>query len=268
MKKRALSLCLVLMMALSLLTACGESQQDVGGSVSPSGGSSASSMPEQEQTSSEPGTSAEPNTSSEPDTSNEADVTEDNPLALGRINGGTYTNSYAGYGFTLDEGWTFLSAEELQQIPEQTLEALKNSEMAELTDLEGLEQFTDVFVENLETFQSMNILFQKMSAADRLALMPYSDAEIIQMTLESTGEAMISSYESAGYADISMEQVTVEFLGEERAALRTTCTYSDIPVYMLQIIDSHLGSYSVTLTITSYLEDTTGDMLALFYPVE
>ena len=65
----------------------------------------------------------------------------------------------------------------------------------------------------------------------------------------------------------SMERITVTFLGEERAALRTVGTAADVPFYMVQIFDYHLGQYSVTLTVNSYLEDRTQQILDLFYPV-
>ena len=66
----------------------------------------------------------------------------------------------------------------------------------------------------------------------------------------------------------SLEKVTVTFLGEERIALRTEGTMQDIPFYMVQVFDYNQGSYSITLTMTSYMEDKTADMLALFYEVE
>ena len=37
---------------------------------------------------------------------------------------------------------------------------------------------------------------------------------------------------------------------------------------MVQVFDYNQGSYSITLTMTSYMEDKTADMLALFYEVE
>ena len=65
----------------------------------------------------------------------------------------------------------------------------------------------------------------------------------------------------------SMERITVTFLGEKRAALQTVGSVNGVPFYMVQIFDYHLGQYSVTLTVNSYLEDNTQQVLDLFYPV-
>ena len=78
---------------------------------------------------------------------------------------------------------------------------------------------------------------------------------------------MVEAYAQAGMDVESMERVTVTFLGEEREALRTVGAVAGVPFYMVQIFDYHLGQYSVTLTINSYMEDKTQQTLDLFYPV-
>ena len=41
---------------------------------------------------------------------------EDNDFSLGTMQGGTYENAYIGIGCTLDENWTYKTAEEMQDI--------------------------------------------------------------------------------------------------------------------------------------------------------
>lgn len=50
--------------------------------------------------------------------------------------------------------------------------------------------------------------------------------------------------------------------------MRTVGYAGEVPCYLLQIMDSKKGEYLVTLTVESFLEDTTQEMLDMFYPVE
>ena len=79
---------------------------------------------------------------------------------------------------------------------------------------------------------------------------------------------MFEAYANAGIYAESMEIVTVTFLGEEHFALKTVAQTQGVDCYMLQVFDYSLGEYSVTLTLTSFLEDKTDSMLELFYAVE
>ena len=183
-------------------------------------------------------------------------------VSLGRMEGGVYTNTYAGFGCKLDSTWTFLSAEELQQLPENVAEMFKDTEMA--TDLT---QISDMMAENVDEMITMNVLYTKVPMAERVLYAAMSDEEVVDATLAQK-DAMISAYEQAGLHVDSMEKVTVWFLGEECAALHTACTVEGYPYYILQIFDYHLGQYGVTLTLSSYIEDNTASMLDLFYAVE
>lgn len=190
---------------------------------------------------------------------------EENPVSLGRLEGGVYTNDYAGFGCTLDSSWIFYSAEELQELPENVNEALKDTEIGDA--LEGVEQITDMMAENTDMLCSMNVLYQKMDAQTRLVYAMMSDDAIADAMLTQS-DTMIAAYAQAGMDVTSMEKVTVTFLGDDRVALRTEGTMQDIPFYMIQLFDFDQGSYSITMTFTSYLEDKTADMLALFYEVD
>ena len=232
MKNMRWLLALMLVLAV-MLAGCAESAEDVAGNVAPNQAAT--------------------------------EAAEENPVSLGRMDGGVYTNSYAGFGCTLDDSWTFYSAEELQALPENVNEVLKDTEIGDA--MEGVEQITDMMAENMETFSSMNLLYQKMDAQTRLVYGKMSEESIADAMLAQS-DTMIAAYAQAGMDVTSLEKVTVTFLGEERIALRTEGTMQDIPFYMVQVFDYNQGSYSITLTMTSYMEDKTADMLALFYEVE
>ncbi len=195
----------------------------------------------------------------------EATEAAENPLALGRMEGGVYSNTYGGFGCTLDESWTFYSAQELQQLPEAVKDALGGSEMGEA--LEGLESITDMMAENVELMCTMNVLYQKMDMQTRLAAAATSEESLVDSVLAQK-DTLIATYAQAGMEITDMEKTTVTFLGRERFAVRTTGATQGVPLHMIQIFDYTRGAYSITMTFTSFGEDNTAAMLDLYYPVD
>lgn len=191
-------------------------------------------------------------------------VLEEKPVSMGRLEGGTYINEYAGFACDLDSSWTFMGAEELQDIPENTRKLFEGSELAE--EVDTLSQFTDMLAENVDQMATINVLYQKHSMQERLAYAVLDESEILDSLLEMQ-DKLIEAYNQAGFEVDAMEKVTVSFLGETRVALRTSMHLEDIPYYTLQLFDYDLGRYSVTLTLASFVEDNTESLMELFYKV-
>lgn len=227
-KIRLLALLLVLAM---LLCACGGDPEDVSGNVTPAPTSPA----------------------------------EEKPVSLGRMEGGIYTNTYAGFGCELDENWVFYTAEELQELPENTQELFAGTEMEEVAN--QYTQITDMMAENAADLTTVNVLYTQIPLQERLAYLMMSEEEGIDTTLAQK-DAIIASYEQAGIADAVIEKVTVTFLGQEHVGLKTSATIQGIPYYTLQIMDYTLGAYGVAVTAASYMEDNTQAVLDLFYAVD
>ena len=232
---------LALMLALSLLLAgCGgSSKAEVSGTITPK--PAATEAPVQ----------------------TEAPATEA-PVTMGRLEGGTYINEYAGFSCTLDSSWTYYSAEELQEMPANVKEILEGTELGDT--LNPLTQFTDMMAENADLLTTMNVLYQKQSMEMRVAASMTSEEQLVDSVLEDQDQ-MIAAYAQAGIQVQSMEKVTVTFLGEQHWALKTVSTTQDVPYYILQLFDYDLGAYSVTLTLASFVEDKTADLLPLYAPV-
>lgn len=243
MKSRKFGLLLAVLLVLTIVLAgCGK-DTDVSGKVAPA----------QKQTEAQ---AAEPET--------QAAEPEENPLSLGRLDGGVYTNTYAGFGCELDASWTFYSAEELQELPGAVKEAMSGSELGDA--LESYDQITDMMAECVDDLTTINVLYQKLSVQERIAYALLSEEEVIDGILEQV-DAMAEAYAQAGINVVSMEKVSVTFLGEPRFALKTTATVQDVDYYILQLYDFTRGEYSVTTTFSSYLEDKTESLLELFYKV-
>lgn len=233
--KRMTALLLALVLAVVMM-ACGSA--DVSGKVTPA--TEASVIPETTEA-----------------------MEETNPVSLGRMEGGVYTNTYVGIGCQLDANWVFYGAEELQELPGQVNELLKDTEYTDA----GLNQITDMMAENTNDMTTMNVQYQKLSMQDRLVFAAMSDDAIADVILGQS-DSMAQAYAQAGIENAVLEKVTVTFLGEERTAVHTTASVQGVPYYILQVFDYGLGQYSVTITFSSFQEDKTASMLDLFYAVE
>lgn len=189
---------------------------------------------------------------------------EETPASLGRLEGGTYTNTYAGYGCELDSNWVYYGAEELQELPENIQEQLAGSELGD--SLEGVNQIIDMEAENATDLTSFNVLYTKLGLEERLAYAVLGDEGIADSVL-SQKKALNEAYTQAGIVLLSMEKREVTFLGQPRIAVWTEAFNAGIPQYALHLYDFTRGQYGVTLTLTSYVEDNTESLLDLFYAV-
>lgn len=187
------------------------------------------------------------------------------PLALGILDGYTYTNAYTGYGCTLDDTWTIRSTEELQGVTGDIKDQLAGTQIEEfMDDYPQILDFSAVCAETLCTF---NVNYTALSLKDRVQYALLSEEDIADMLLANM-DLMVDTYKQMGIEVISMEQVKVTFLNEERFAVKTYAVTEGIDYYMLQLMDYHLGSYGVVLTAASYLVDNTQSVLDLFYAVD
>lgn len=188
----------------------------------------------------------------------------DTPLSMGRIDGGIYTNDYAGFGCKLDSNWQYASSEELQDMPENVQDLVDGTELGD--NMDAYPQLFDMQAENVNELTSMNIVYTKISMQERLAYAMLSEEQELEQVLAQK-DMLVESYAQAGIEIQSMEIITVDFLGEEHYAMYTVGQTQDVPYYMLQLLNYDIGAYGVTLTVSSFLEDKTGDVLNLFYKV-
>lgn len=200
----------------------------------------------------------------------EAEITElpeeaeqSDPFTLGQIEGGVYTNNYLGIGCTLDENWVFYSAEELQALPENVREMLKDTEAGELLD--GVAQIMDMKAENMTEMATINVLYSPQSLQTQLAYAAMTEEAFLDSVLLSK-DVMISAYTDMGMENVEIEKAVVTFLGEEHFAIKTTAVEQGLNRYMLQVYDMS-GAFGATLTVTSYNEDITQELLDLFYKI-
>lgn len=248
MKKRVFLLC-TLLAGLISLSACG-GEEPVSGEITPGG--------------EEVVVSGEVAPNDGPGETEEVPELTDAPLAIGRVEGGIYTNEYLGVAASLNENWAFYTAEELQELPGLASEGFEGTELGELA--KDVEYFTDMQAENINDLTVLAIGYQRLDLATRLTYAQMTEEEIVDVTLEQK-DMLIEAYTQGGIETESVEKKTVEFLGEEHCALYTVASVEGTPCYILQLYAYNIGEWGVTMTFTSYIEDRTESLLELFYEI-
>ena len=185
---------------------------------------------------------------------------EERPVTTGVIEDGVYYNEYAGISFTAD-GWQLLGVEDLKDSLDGVSELLEGTEVGDA--MKDLTQFMDMQAVDPSGLQNINVIYTKMSAAERLAFLALDEEGVIDAVLKNQ-ESLIHSYEEGGITVESMEKVSCNFAGEDRIGILTTGSVQGIPCFILQVYETHAGAYSVITTMTAAMEDTTADMAAMF----
>ena len=184
-------------------------------------------------------------------------------VSLGRMTGGVYENTYAGFACTLDE--SYYTAAELQDLSDLTQEALQDSALAEQTG--KFDNITDMMAESQELLASININYTRLSAQERIAFAVATEEQIVDTTLEQE-DTLVQTYAQMGIDNAQMEKTKVTFLGQEHTAIHTSASIQDLPYYILQLFCYNLGGqYYVTITLATFGEDNTAALLDLFTPV-
>ena len=186
---------------------------------------------------------------------------ETREVTLGELRDGVYYNAYAGFTITLDENWKPCTAEQLQDISNLTQEALQDSAMGE--QLAEYEQITDMMAECYNDRTSLNVLYTRLDMMERADYALLSEEQLVMDQIE----LLTQTYADEGTVVESMEKKQVTFLGEEHFAVYTVASMDGTPYYTLQLFRYNLGGpYYVTLTLGSFVEDKTAELLDLFAP--
>lgn len=248
MMKKLFALLLTALMLCSLLAAC---------SAAPATNDEGSKTP----------TTTAPAVETEPEET-EPEVTEpeetNNSVAFGKFEGNLYINEYAGFQLELDDSWQLMTAEQLQELPENVSTMFEDTAIGET--MKKYTQFMDMQATNTNDFSSVNVVYQVKDAALTAAGNIFSEEQILDATLAQK-DVLISSYAQAGIEVESMEKITMEFLGNERFAIETTAKVMGVDYNMVQLFDYSTGDYGIIITIAAFGEEALDSLVALFQPL-
>ncbi len=182
---------------------------------------------------------------------------EEKELTLGNIDGNTYKSDFIGIGCTLDDSWVFYNDEQIAQIngitqsyyDEDYLEQVKNAAV-----------YIDMYAANQETASTINISFQK---GTKIAVL-LTD---IDKALTSSVDSIESTFANMGGKNFKYELCDVEIGGETFRGMDIYVEINGVPVYETMFCMKR-GEYFVFGCVATYVEDTTDDILGMFFIVD
>ena len=178
----------------------------------------------------------------------------------GVVDGQTYTNDFLKLTCTVPAEFSYLTDAEMAEINNIAADSLSDTDLAQqLQDnLENGSQVQDMYAMTEGGLQTINVMLSKVDAQGAEVDM----AAFADLSMEQAKTA----YQSMGMTDVKASRETVTFMGQQYEGIRTTAVYEDVPVYCVQVC-MQTGNYVCVVTFTSYIEDTTADMMGYFSPL-
>lgn len=182
--------------------------------------------------------------------------TDDADDAQGSVNGGVYTNEFAGIGCKLDEGWVFYTAEQMAELNGALADGTDNADVkAMLADDPSI---FDMYAVSTDGLMVMNVVIQNLGLVSGAAVSPQEYAEIASAEVADT----LTAY---GYENVTAQTTTADFAGTESCpAVAVTAERNGTALYE-QMIYLKTGNYVYCVTLCSFKEDVTAEMAKLFY---
>lgn len=253
--KKLISLLLAAAMLCGVLAACDSTEIDE--EKSPAATTTEAAAPEETEPEETEPEETEPEEA-------EPEENADNAVVFGVLEGNVYTNEYAGFRLELDDNWTLMTSEELQELPENVEQLMQGTALGET--MKKYTQLFDMQAQSLTDMRSINVVYQVKAAALALAGNLLTEEQLIDATLTQK-DLMTSTYESMGMEDITIEKTKVQFMGQERFALKTSAKMLGLEYYIVQLIDYSCGEYGVYITCAAFGEADLDGLLALFQPL-
>ena len=189
------------------------------------------------------------------ETAAESSIDDGNDV-LGTTEGSRYENARIGLGCILPEGWNYSSEEDIRLMNNATAE-LAGDTYLEL--IENATVFYDMLAMDADELNNINVNLEKLNAL-QLTLLDVAE------NYKAAVPYMREMFENMGYTDFSSEIVDVILDGETVPAMRTTAQISGIRVYQL-MLSVKCDGYLANIAVTTYIEDTTADILSNFYRI-
>ncbi len=174
----------------------------------------------------------------------------------GTVSQQTYKNEFIGLGCTLDNNWTFYSDEKIAEL---------NGIAADAMDEEVAEQIAnatiiyDMFAENAETAENVNINLEKLTLAQTLVLN-------LEQMYKTQSESIKSTYENMGATEFSYTIGKATVAGKEHVSMYIKTKLNGIDLYQT-VVAIKTGRYLTNICATSYQTDTTKDILNKFFSI-
>ncbi len=171
--------------------------------------------------------------------------------------GNTYSSSVLGAKITIDEGWEFASDEEMAALNEAVISMAGDDYAAQF---ENADILYDMSAMNTTSGDNISVNFENLGLLYGKVLSPETYLNLSESSVKDVLGNM-------GFENIETSIGKVQFAGNEESAMFLKAEIQGIPVYEVCVAKS-CGKHMANITIATYLEDTTADILAKFAPID
>ena len=190
-----------------------------------------------------------------------ADAVNAKEFSLGTVNGNSYENDFVGIRCDLPQAWTIYDEAQLAKMIGLISDTFTEGDFEDLVEETGSSII--FYAENTSTLSSINITVADTESYD-LAMSDHK--KLVDAMVEQMPEMMEQTY-STNITDINVEADTFSFCGEDTYGTYITASVYGAPIFQRQVIAVE-GTYNITLTVCSYYEDSTMELLELFTAYE
>jgi hypothetical protein len=177
-------------------------------------------------------------------------------FSIGDSEGTEYVNDTLNLKFTLPEGWSFFSEEQMKQLNAMVGDSFDNEQVADA--IKSGKAFIDMYAGASDQMHNVNIVLTdaKINVEEAGGLdVVMSDAVIAQTK---------SSLEGQGMTNVNIERSTASFLGkEDTPVFKITAEMNGVQVNETMAFAIN-GRYLASITATAINDDTTQDILNAF----
>ena len=171
----------------------------------------------------------------------------------GTIENGIYTNTFAGIGCQLSDDWTYYTDEQLAELSGVVAESSEEMQKA----MEDGKSTYDMFASAMEGLVTINVVYEDLGALYGKLL---DEAGYLEIAVPKLEDALASM----GLSNVKVEQTPVQFAGLVREGAVISGEMDGVPMYETLVCIKQEG-YMCCVTMCSWTEDITADLVELFY---
>lgn len=174
-------------------------------------------------------------------------------FSMGEVSDTVYTSDFIGVRYNLNDGWTFSDEDQIKAFNNLAVE-LTEEEVEKL--LKNAAIIYDMFAVGSNRINNINIYLNKIDSTEleTLDMVDHFNAAI---------PALKELLGKSGHVNINCEIIKIEVDGKTVDALRTTAESSGVNMYQV-LFAKKCNGYLATMGITTYVDDTTSDLLKNF----
>lgn len=164
-----------------------------------------------------------------------------------------YVNDFIGIRYELDDGWTFYTDEQIQELNNLSSEAF-DADVQKM--IEEATVIYDMMAFDSDNLNGVNINLEKVSNLQLMALDIAENYKLLAPIITDT-------FANMGFENISYEISDIEVDGKTMPALHTTAEINGIGMYQTAF-QKKCSGYLANITVTTYFENTTSDLIGNF----